>query len=166
MSKFRDFEKYEVFEDGRIWSYKSKKFLKPTTNKNGYQRVWLTDNEGKQKWYYLHRVVYESVSGEPIPNNLQCNHINECKSDNRFCNLNLLTPKQNTNWGTCVARRAKTNTNNPKHSKQVGAFKNGELIFTFPSVAEAHRQGFHQGNVWACCIGERKTHKGFVWRYI
>ena len=32
MSKFRDYDKYEVFEDGRIWSYKSKKFLKPIGN--------------------------------------------------------------------------------------------------------------------------------------
>ena len=163
---FKDFNKYEVFEDGRIWSYKTNKFLKPHTEKNGYQRVWLTDNEGKQKWYYLHRVVYESVSGEPIPEGMDVNHKNEDKTENFFDNLNLMTRKQNVNFGTCVARRAKTNTNNPKHSKQVGAYRNGELVMTFPSVAEAHRQGFHQGNVWACCIGERKTHKGFVWRYI
>lgn len=160
MSKFRDFEKYEVFEDGRIWSYKSKKFLKPITNKNGYQRVWLTDNEGKQKWYYLHRVVYESVSGEPIPEGMQINHIDEKKDNNIRSNLELVTHKENCNFGTRNARVAKA------QSKQVGAFKNNELAMTFKSAREARRQGYNQGAVAACCRGKLKTHKGFEWRYI
>lgn len=71
--KFRNFDKYEVYEDGRIWSYKRNKFLKPQTEKNGYQRVLLTDNEGKQKSYKLHRVVWEAVTGEPIPEGMQVN---------------------------------------------------------------------------------------------
>ena len=170
MSKFRNFEKYEVYEDGRIYSYKSKKFLKPIKCPNGYQRVCLVDNEGKMKLYLLHRVVYEAVTGESIPEGMQCNHINEDKTDNRFCNINLLTPKENTNWGTRNSRASKAiskaNTNNPKRSKMVGAFKNGELIFTFPSSNEAGRNGFKQSAVSDCCNGKRKTHNGFTWKYI
>lgn len=49
MAKFRNYDKYEVYEDGRIFSYKKNKFLKPITVKGGYQRVGLTDNEGKKK---------------------------------------------------------------------------------------------------------------------
>ena len=74
---FKDYTKYEIYEDGRIWSYSRNKFLKPKID-DGYQRVHLTDNEGKQKWYLVHRVVYEAVTGEPIPEGMQCNHINEC----------------------------------------------------------------------------------------
>lgn len=163
---FKDYTKYEVYEDGRIWSYSHKKWLKPQLDKYGYQRVLLSDNDGKRKTYQVHRVVYEAVTGEPIPEGMQCNHINECKTDNRFCNINLLTPKENTNWGTRTERASKSKTNNPKRSKQVGAYKNGELVMTFPSAREAGRQGFKQGNVSACCRGELKTYKGFVWRYI
>ena len=47
--KFRDYDNYEVFEDGRIYSYKYKKFLKPWTNKDGYKVVNLFDNERKRK---------------------------------------------------------------------------------------------------------------------
>ena len=165
MCKFRNFEKYEVFEDGRIWSYKYKKFLKPSTDTSGYKIVKLFDNEGNVKTYKLHRVVYESVTGEPIPPNMQCNHINEDKSDNRFCNINLLTPKENSNWGTRNKRMANTLTNG-KTSKQIGAFKNGEIIMSFKSISEAKRQGFSQGNICSCCRGERKTHKGYEWRYL
>ena len=163
MSKFRNFEKYEVFEDGRIWSYSRKKFLKPKTDKGGYQIVGLTDNEGKQKFYLLHRVVWESVTGSPIPNNLQCNHIDEDKKNCSFANINLMTPKQNINWGTRNSRDAKSK------SKQVGAFnKNGELVMTFQSTREAGRNGFDQGAVSACCRGVKyyKTYKGYEWRYL
>ena len=65
--KFRDYTKYEVFEDGRIWSYWTNKFLKPQTTKDGYQQVNLYDYEGKMKHYLVHRVVWEAVTGSPIP---------------------------------------------------------------------------------------------------
>lgn len=171
MCKFRDFNKYEVFEDGKIYSYKSKKFLKPKLEKDSYQRVGLYDNEGKRKWYFVHRVIYEAVSGEPIPEGMQVNHINEDKTDNRFFeNLNLMTPKENINWGTGIERCAKARING-KHSKAVGAFKDGKLVLSFPSTMEAQRQGFNHGNVSACCRkcfnkpGNNK-YKGFEWKYI
>ena len=163
---FRDYTKYEIYEDGRIWSYKTNRFLKPETDKVGYKLVVLSDNEGKIKTYKLHRVVYEAVSGEPIPKGFEVNHIDEDKSNNRFSNLNLMTHKENCNWGTGIERQAKSMTNNPKISKAVGAFKNCELVMTFQSMSEAERQGFSQGNIWFCCNGKIKTHKGFEWRYI
>lgn len=174
MSKFRDFDKYEIYEDGRIWSYKYKKFLKHQTSKDGYQRVNLYDNEGKQKWYQLHRVVYEAVTGEPIPKGLEVNHIDEDITNNKFSNLNLLTRKENINWGTGIERRAKTHSKlnkNGKLSKQVGAFKNGELVMVFPSTREAHRQGFNKSSVSACCRNcfnrpGNNVYKGYTWKYI
>ena len=166
MSKFRNFENYEVFEDGRIFSYKSKKFLKPSTLKNGYQIVCLSDNECKRKLYLLHRVVHETFSGEPIPLGMQVNHIDERKYNNARSNLNLMSPKENTNWGSGIERCRKARING-KRSKQVGAFdKNGELVFTFPSVMEAHRNDFDGSSITKCCNGKLKTHKGFTWKYI
>ena len=51
-------------------------------------------------------------------------------------------------------------------SKQVGAFKNGNLVTTFQSIKEAGIQGFDQGHISECCNGKRKTHKGFEWKYL
>ena len=164
--KFRDYTKYEVYEDGKIWSYSHKKWLKPHTNKNGYQRVCLVDNKGKKKMYYLHRIVYEAVTRRPIPKGYEINHISEVKTSNMITNLELLTHKQNCNFGKRNARMANTLTNG-KLSKSVGAYnKNGELIMVFPSTAEAGRQGFKHSNIVSCCNGKRKTHRGFEWRYI
>lgn len=154
--KFRDYTKYEVYEDGKIWSYKTKKFLKPYTTKKGYQRVGLIDNEGKRKMYFVHRVVWEAVTGSPIPEGYEINHRSEVKTENMISNLELLTHKENNNYGSRTQ----------KCSKQVGAFKNNELVMSFQSTAEAGRQGFFQTSVAACCNGKRKTHKGFQWKYI
>lgn len=175
MSKFRQYDNYEVYEDGRIYSYKSKKFLKPTTRKDGYQQVNLTDNEGKQKHYLVHRVVWESVTGEPIPEGYEINHRSEVKTSNMITNLELMSHKENCNWGTRNLRAgkgvSKANTNNPKRSKKVGAFKDGKLVMTFPSTMEAGRQGFHQGNVAACCRNcymreGNNVYKGYSWKYL
>lgn len=165
---FRDFTKYEVFEDGRIWSYKSNKWLKPTPNKKGYYYIYLSDNEGKIKNYRLHRVIFEGVTGQPIPEGMDVNHINEDKSDNRFENLNLMTRKENVNWATRNERIGEANTNNPKRSKLVAQYdKKENLINIYPSLMEVHRQlGFNKGHISQCCNGKCKTYKGFIWRYI
>ena len=162
---YKDFRNYEIYADGHIWSYKRNKFLKPQTRKDGYQQVVLVDNYGKKKMYTLHRVIYEAVSGEPIQDGLQVNHINENKTDNRFENLNLMSPKENVNWGSGIERCHKT------QSKQVGAFKNGELVMTFQSVNEAGRNGFNSGAVSACCRNcfnreGNNVYKGLTWKYI
>ena len=165
MSKFRDFDKYEIYEDGSIWSYSQKKFLKPQTTKNGYKRVNLSDNEGNAKMYRVHRVVYESFSGEPIPSGFEINHIDENKENNMISNLELVSHKENCNFGTRNERSSKARING-KRSKAVGAFKDGKLVLSFPSTMEAQRQGFCGGHIVSCCIGKRKTHKGYTWRYI
>lgn len=162
---YKDFTKYEVYADGKIWSYKRKKFLKPQTHPNGYQQVKLFDNEGKPKMYYVHRVVWESVNGSTIPEGYEINHISEAKDENMINNLELVSHKENCNWGTRNERRAKT------QSKQVGAFKNNELVMTFQSVNEAGRQGFCQTSVCACCRNcylreGNNVYRGYEWRYI
>ena len=166
---FKDYTKYDVLDDGKIWSYKTKRFLKPKTEKNGYQRVGLVDNYGKIKWYQLHRVIYEAVTGSPIPSNMQINHIDERKDNNSITNLELVSPKQNCNYGTRNSRISKSKKGiipkaNP--SKQVGAFKNDELVMIFKSTREARRNGFDNGNVSKCCNGKQKTYKGYTWKYL
>ena len=43
----------------------------------------------------------------------------------------------------------------------------GELVGIYPSTTEAARDtGFKQSNISACCLGKRKTYKGFKWSYV
>ena len=172
---FRNYSKYEVYSDGKIWSYSRKKFLKQITDKDGYQVVNLCDNDGKMKMYKVHRVVWESVTGSQILDGYEINHIDENKENNSISNLELVSHKENVNYGSRNSRAGKSiskaNTNNPKRSKAVGAFKDGELVMVFPSANEAGRNGFNQGAVSACCRNSylregNNVFKGFVWRYI
>lgn len=169
---FRDFTKYEVFEDGRIWSHSHNKWIKPQINNRGYLRMVLSDNEGNKKHFYLHRVVYEAVSGTPIPEGMQVNHIDENPLNNHISNLNLMTCKENNNWGTRNERvgkaNAKANTNNPITSKQVAQYDmERNLINVFPSTMEVYRQmGFNASCVAKCCNGKYKSSYGFIWKYI
>lgn len=163
--KFRDYSNYEIYEDGKIWSYKTKRFLKPGTNNLGYQVVNLYDNEGKRKMYLVHRVVFETFSGSQIPKGYEINHIDEMKDNNARSNLELVSHKDNCNYGT----RNKRILNS--RSKQVGAFKDDELVFVFKSTMEARRNGFNQGAVSACCRNSysregNNIYKGFIWRYL
>ncbi len=41
----------------------------------------------------------------------------------------------------------------------------GELVKTYDSTLDAANYGFVQTNISNCCIGKRKTHKGYRWSY-
>lgn len=174
---------YQVSNLGRVKSLennktKKEKILKPKKMENGYLRVVLHKNREK-KYFQVHRLVYETFVGE-IPDGMQCNHINEIKSDNRLENLNLMTPKENANWGTRNERiseklkisgkkgTGKKGIYNTKLSKPVLQIdKNtNEVIAEFPSAKEVHRQlGYSQGHISACCRMETKQSYGYIWRY-
>lgn len=142
----------EVADRGGVYIAKGK-VLKPVMNK-GYLRVGLHE-EGKTKWFYVHRLVYSAFCGK-IPGGYDVNHIDEDKTNNRLENLNLMTRKENNNWGTRTERC----------SKPVIAFDgDGNVVLEFHSTAEAERNGFHSGHLSACCLGKQKTHKGYRWKY-
>ena len=151
---------YEVSNLGRVKSLISVKILKPKKRNDGYLSVVLCEN-GKMKMFLVHRLVYSAFNGE-IPPGLQVNHLNEDKSENRLDNLSLCTAKENTNWGTCIQRRAK------KQSKPVIAFdKSGNFIQEFKSLTEAANWLGKKcmNNICSCLKGHTHSAYGYVWRY-
>lgn len=144
--------------EGLIYSLKRNRYV-GCKLKDGYWQCTLSANNGEWKTG-VHRVIWIAVNGD-IPEGLEVNHIDENKSNNSINNLNLLTRKENINFGTHNERVAKA------LSKPVGAFKDGKLVMDFSSMAEAQRQGYKSGNICNCCRGIRyKTYKGYEWRYI
>lgn len=57
---------------------------------------------------------------------------------------------------------------NTKCSKPVEALDKttGKVVYVFPSAKEAERHGFYNSNISDCCNGKRKSHKGYIWRYV
>ena len=110
--------------------------------------------------------MWTVVNGD-IPEGMEVNHIDENKQNNSISNLNLLTKTENLNWGTHNERAAKNKLNHTNLSKAVVALKNGNIVMYFPSTMEAKRiGGYNSGHIASCARGERKSHKGYEWRYV
>ena len=161
---------YEVSNFGRIRSLdrwcsngrgkqlKKGKILKPQKNRYGYLYINLYKN-GIMKHITIHKLVAEVFL--PNPNNLPCvNHKDECKSNNVVNNLEWCSYSYNINFGTRNKRMIK------KRCKPVVQYTlDGQFVREWESTNECYRNGFNQGAVAACCRGERKTYKGFLWEY-
>ena len=167
-----NYEGYQVSNLGRVKSLKrfrkgkngslvpvKEKILKPQMPNSGYYRVTLCE-QSTIKFYYVHRLVYEAFNGQ-IPENMQVNHINEVKTDNRLENLNLMTPKENINYGTGIERCTK------KRSKAVLQFDlNDKFVKEYLSTKQVEREtGFAQQYISACCKGKYKTAYNYKWKY-
>ena len=171
-----DWRLYTCGANGQIYSYYWKKYLSGNISKYGYAQVELKCIDGKNRVFYWHRVIYTFFYGT-IPDGLQVNHINENKTDNRLCNLNLMTPKENVNWGSGresaaasrIGRKYSEETRmkiRKAHNKPVVAVdSDGNVVYEFESMTEAERHGFSQPHISRCCNGERKTHGGYRWYY-
>ena len=149
---------------GGYTKHKPGKRMKPYLLRKGYLRVALSKN-GKRKSFLVHRLVWEAFNG-PIPEGMQVNHINEVKTDNRLENLNLMTNKENCNWGTKRARQSAYFTNGPTSKPVLQYDLNGILVKEWPSIAEAKRiLGISAGNIYSVCQKKRKRAGGYVWAY-
>lgn len=151
---------YQVSNEGRVKSIRYRKEKILHQNKvRGYLRTILSKN-GVKTQYQTHRLVYETFESD-IPNGLQVNHIDENKENNCVENLNLMTPKENMNWGTNRQRAAE------KYKKTLYQYdKNNNLICVFDSIKSAcEKYNIFQGNISSCCSGRMKTYKGYKWSF-
>ena len=84
---------YLIYEDGKVFSKKRNKFLKPRINTNGYYCIDLCEN-GKQKTYKIHRLI--AIHYIPNPENKrEVDHINRDRSDNKIENLRWVSHLEN-----------------------------------------------------------------------
>ena len=158
LGRIKSLERFRKGKNGSLVTVKER-ILKPWINSTGYYLIELHKQSIKKK-YYVHRLVWSAFNGQ-IPKNMQVNHINEIKTDNRLSNLNLMTAKENMNWGTRNERSAK------KLSKSVLQFTLDDiLVKEYPSLTQLYREtGFNSSNISRCCNGKRKTAYNYIWKY-
>lgn len=146
--------KYAITEDGQVYSYLRKKYLKQEVLKNGYARVELA---GKK--YLVHRLVAEAYL--PNPDNLPCvNHKDYNRQNNSVDNLEWCSYEYNNSYSSCVEAMA-----NARKKRVRQLTLNGEEVAIWDSAAEAGRK-LGICNVYQAANGSRKSAGGFRWEYV
>ena len=101
-----DHPHYGVTNDGKVYSYTSRKWLKQHSMKKGYMRVGLSD-KGKTKIFLVHRLVAREFV-ENIDNKPHVNHIDNDRKNNNASNLEWVTNKENNDHMLAQDRHHKT----------------------------------------------------------
>ena len=146
---------YAITSCGKVYSYRSKKFLKPRKIRDGYLQVNLY-KDGKREFYYIHRLVAEAYL--PNPDNLpQVNHKDENKENNALPNLEWCDISYNVNYGSRNEKVGKA-LGKPVYCEELNKIFDG-------AHAAARELNLFQANITNCCKGKLKTTGGYHWRY-
>ena len=151
---------YSITEDGKVFSHTSNKFLKGSVNKNGYVVYTLRLPNRQVKKKLAHRLVMETFSPNLKSKELEVNHKNGIKTDNRLENLEWVTRQENLQHAfendLCGL------------SKKIYAFnEDKELVAFWRSLAYLYRDtGFQTGNISRNCLEkERIKINGYYWSF-
>lgn len=172
-----EYPDYMVSNMGRIKSLKlgKEKILTPR-QRCGYPFVTLF-KDCKRKQTNIHRLVAQAFI--PNPDNKPCiDHINTDRTDNRVENLRWVTHKENSNNPLTIKKMHSANIgekNNMYNKCGKHHFRSkpilqltpyGEFLKKWECTTEPSKKlKYSQGNIWACCKGERKTAYGYVWGF-
>ena len=164
-------ERFIITKDG-VKRHIKEKIVSPSTS-TGYAIIFLY-KDGGRKCVKLHKLVAESFLdktnfkycvGEDINSikydDLEINHIDENKLNNKADNLEWCTSKYNCNYGN------RTEIGHQKSRKKVNQRdKNGNLIKTWNDRKEASKAlGISISNISHACKKRQKTAGGYIWEY-
>lgn len=140
--------RYEINESGVVrrmasGSARKARVLKWLTG-TPYPRVCLYSDDRKGTSHLVHRLVYQTFVG-PIPPELEINHINGNKHDNRLANLELVTPSQNVKHAYQMGlKRGNEGLSNPQSrltAEQVRQIRHAYVPYRVSAPALAKRFG-------------------------
>lgn len=157
---------YKVSNLGEVYSTKTNKILKKHTDRYGYLYVGVYI-DGKLKFKKVHRLVAKAFLSN-YSDNLQVNHKNEDKKDNRVENLEMCNNRYNCNYGS---------RKNVLSKAVIQETLDGNFVKEWASTREIEQTlGFSNASISACCRGFAKdyhsgkvypVHKafGYKWKY-
>lgn len=165
---------YQVSNKGRVKSLnfnktKKEKVLAQANRGGGYTCVTLVKN-GQKKIVDVHRLV--ALAFIPNPNNKpEIDHIIPISEGgtNAADNLRWVTRAENNNNIMTKKKRSIRLINRTDQSKRIDQIdaETGEVIKTWKSSKDCERNGYPSRQfIRECCNGERKTYKGYIWKYI
>lgn len=188
---YADYSRYSFNPEDDWGDYDNGEYRNGYFDKNGYCLHSYLCNDGKFHTILEHIAKWEYFNGE-IPENLQIDHIIPVRNGgtNKLSNLRCVTHKENMNNEETLKEtrenarnetrckkisekllgRKKTEEHKKKaamgHWKKVYQYtKDNILVKIWDTALHAQEEGFNLKNIYRCCRGERKTHKGYKWSY-
>ena len=155
------YDLYAADENGNIINIVKKVPIKGNKVHSGYKTCHVRKYAQKsQKSYQVHRFIWECFNGE-IPEGKVIDHINNTKDDNRLCNLQLMTQKENCKKSAknrdylFVAK----NYENRKYVKAINIETNE--VSHYNSLYETQQNlGINAGIISMCCQGINNVKSG------
>lgn len=134
-------------------------------NHNGYLQVDLPRTTGCRGSAYVHRLVFLTWQPE-LPVNyreLDINHRDETRDNNCFTNLEMITHRDNINYGSHTTRLADSNVKHGISARTVAIEIQTKRDYHFRTTAEcARRLDLICPHVTDCLTGRRHKHHGYV----
>ena len=150
---------YYIYDDGRVYSEKTNKFLSTALDKDGYVKVSLISTDNKRHRYSVHRLVLENFHPVDGMENLQVNHIDGNKQNNNLSNLEWVTSSENN------AHAYRIGLKNQKGSKNNASKLNEqdvkEIIDLLLSKKYTQKQIAQKYGVCDDAIGAIKRHQNW-----
>lgn len=162
--------RYQITDDGKVWSCLRNRYLKPTEDKDGYFKVTLVDINGKNHYERIHRLVALHFCYKPDGCNI-VNHLDCDRKNNYYKNLEWTTVKGNTIHGYIYGNVKQCQTKateaaRVKNTKNILVFLDDKFvcevsgIFNAAAVAKCNEK-----TVRNCIKENRKSRKGYFFSY-
>lgn len=158
--------RYQVSEEGVIWSCLTNRILKPKEDKDGYYEVCLMTQDGRKKTEKIHRLV-ALMYCEKEPGNNVVNHIDSNRKNNNYLNLEWTTVKGNTIHGykygkVKEAQQKATQAAKLKNTYMITVYKNDEIYGVFyGKEAAAKALGINPKTIYNSIKNNRMTRDGY-----
>lgn len=174
---------YLVSDDGKVFSVartlqvnghskQIKRSLKSAekaqrTDRSGYANCTISF-KGRTRHFRVHRLVMEAFDPRPNAQQLDVNHKNGIKTDNRLENLEWLTRGENLKHRYQVLKQkhsmvGKYGQEHPRAKAIIGYDANDNKVCEFKALMDAQRAGYSASKISNCLSGKRATHKGLRW---
>ena len=165
---------YMITDDGRLYSVRSGKWLKPNTDKYGYYYYIVSINSVRTT-VKPHRAVAEAFIPNP-DRKPTVDHINCNRKDNRVSNLRWATWKEQKHNPITEERMKRVLANIDYHAigslrnfgrRETAVYKDGVQVGVFGSLLEAATKlSVNYSKASMCANGKRKTAGGYEWKYV
>ena len=133
--------------------------------KSGYYQVNLPRFKGNKGVASVHRLVFLTWQDD-LPVNyreLDINHLDEDPSNNCFANLEMITHRENINYGSHNQRMANSKVKYGTSALIVAIDIQTKWEFHFPTASDCARKlNLKPSHVTNCLAGHRHKHHGFV----